>query len=153
MCVNCWESECECFQYERLRHDANTLNVIIRNPDSETFRYESFSVILAPTPTVWWCLRLLFANEWFFYRYLPHYFWRRRSTLSWCKCALLCLVGRQAEMKTTRLRFIPSSLAICPFPAVSPNLSLKIRSTNESRLFSRRRHSIVKWKIKLTVRC
>ena len=56
-------------------------------------------------------------------------------------------------MKTTRLRFIPSSLAICPFPAVSPNLSLKIRSTNESRLFSRSRLTIVKRKIKLTVRC
>lgn len=56
------------------------------------------------------------------------------------------------KWRTTRLLFIPSSIAICAFPAVPLIIWLKIRSTNESRLFSRSRHSSVRRKIKLTVR-
>ena len=39
------------------------------------------------------------------------------------------------------------------FPPFLSDLSLKIRSTNESRLFSGSRHSSIKRKIKLAVRC
>ena len=69
--------------------------------------------------------------------------------------ALLRLVRREAEVKTTRLRFKPSSLAVCTFPrCLSKYIQLKIRSTkntNESRLFSGSRHSGVKRKIKQSV--
>ena len=54
------------------------------------------------------------------------------------------LVRREAEVKTTRLRFKPSSLAVCAFKYIP----LKIRSINESRLFPGSRHSGVKRKIK-----
>ena len=47
--------------------------------------------------------------------------------------------------RTTRLPFIPSSIAICAFPAVPVNIWLKIRSTNESRLFSGSWQSVDKW--------
>lgn len=56
------------------------------------------------------------------------------------------------KWRTTRLLFIPSSIAICAFPAVPLIIWLKIRSTNESRLFAGSRHSSVRRKIKLTVR-
>ena len=42
------------------------------------------------------------------------------------------LVRREAEVKTTRLRFKPSSLAVCAFKYIP----LKIRSINESRRLS-----------------
>ena len=62
---------------------------------------------------------------------------------------------REAEVKTTRLRFKPSSLAVCTFPrCLSKYIQLKIRSTkstNESRLFPGSRHSGVKRKIKQSV--
>ena len=62
------------------------------------------------------------------------------------------LVRREAEVKTTRLRFKPSSLAVCTFPrCLSKYIQLKIRSTNESRLFPGSRHSGVKRKIKQSV--
>ena len=48
---------------------------------------------------------------------------------------------------TTRLHFIPSSLSICAFPAVPLNISLMIRSTNDSRLFSESRRSSVTRKL------
>ena len=54
---------------------------------------------------------------------------------------------REAEVKTTRLRFKPSSLAVCAFKYIP----LKIRSINESRLFPGSRHSGVKRKIKQSV--
>ena len=47
--------------------------------------------------------------------------------------------------RTTRLPFIPSSIAICAFPAVPVNIWFKIRSTNESRLFSGSWQSVDKW--------
>ena len=56
------------------------------------------------------------------------------------------------KWRTTRLLFIPSSIAICAFPAVPLIIWLKIRSTNKSLLFSGSRHSSVRRKIKLTVR-
>ena len=59
---------------------------------------------------------------------------------------------REAEVKTTRLRFKPSSLAVCTFSrCLSKYIQLKIRSTNESRLFPGSRHSGVKRKIKQSV--
>ena len=59
---------------------------------------------------------------------------------------------REAEVKTTRLRFKPSSLAVCTFSRyLSKYIQLKIRSTSESRLFPGSRHSGVKRKIKQSV--
>ena len=84
--------------------------------------YESSSVTVAPTRTIWSYLRLLVANVWFFYLFC-HMTFNKRNTLRWCNRALLRLVRRQAEVKTRRLRFKPSSLlAINAFPAVSVNI-------------------------------
>ena len=55
------------------------------------------------------------------------------STPGLCNRALLRLVRRQAEVKTTRLRsytIYPSYLRLSKF-SVSLNIALKIRSTNE----------------------
>ena len=73
----------------------------------------------------------------------------------WCNLALLRLVRRGAEVKTTRLRFKTSSLAVCTSPrCLSKYIQLKIRftkRTNELRLFPGSRHSGVKRKIKRSV--
>ena len=58
---------------------------------------------------------------------------------------------RQSEVKNNAFALHTKSIAICAFPAVPLNIWLKIRSTNESRLFSGSRHSSVRRKIKLTV--
>ena len=63
--------------YERLRSDPNTLNKI--SPESLNRNiYESSSVTVAPTRTIQWYLSLLYANLWFLYRHLSHYFQPRK---------------------------------------------------------------------------
>ena len=59
--------------YERSRNDPNTLNK--KSPESWIGNiYESSNVTVAPRRTIRWYLRLLCANVWFLYRYLPHDF-------------------------------------------------------------------------------
>ena len=71
----------------------------------------------------------------------------------WCNRALLRLVRREAEVKTTCLCFKSIQPCYSRFPRRFPEyILLKILSTNESRLFPGSRHSGDKKKNQ-TVRC
>lgn len=80
----------------------------------------------------------------------------RLSTLRWrwCNRALLRLVQREAEVKTTCLCFKSIQPCYSRFSRRFPKyIPLKILSTNESRLYPGSRHSGDKEKKNQTVRC
>ena len=83
------------------------------------------------------------------FTFICHITFNRRSTLlwRWWNRGLLRLVRREAELKTTRLRFQSIEPCYLGFSSRFPKyIVLKIPSTNESRLFPGSRHSDVKKK-------